>query len=534
MGKMMTIDDFMARLHDGVHVAVIGDWFGVSAKVKMRCLDCGHEWDVVPSSLLRGHGCPHCKRSGTSFMEQVLLYSMILAFGVDAVLFRNRGLIGKELDIYIPSRKFAIEIGSWFWHEQKYLNDLDKVKLCNAIGVRLITIYSDFNGGQVFCDADVWTYHENFSEERHVDVLKSVVERVYELLGLSSGLLFDRWQDILVRAAMSSRRMSTDEFKLKLVEIRPDIDVIGDFSGMHHSIQVSCRNCGFVWDSVPSRLLSGFGCRKCGRNVVSEKLSLSFDDYVSKLSVVNPDILVVGNYINASRPVDVKCLVCGYEWSPVASSLTSSGHGCPSCWERRRGVCLRSSHDDFMEKFLEKGNVNIEILGEYVTSKELIQVRCKLCGREWFSTPNQLLRGSGCIVCSGKQKKSNEMFVKELSLKQPSLVLLSDYVDCNSKVKVHCSVCNYEWDVRPVNLVKNHPSGCPRCGYKRAGNKNGRNTEQYVEELRIENPGIEVLEDYVNANTKILHRCIVCGCEFLKKPSWFLNYHKGCPACKGV
>ena len=33
-------------------------------KHEARCLGCGHEWDVVPSSVVQGHGCPVCAPLG--------------------------------------------------------------------------------------------------------------------------------------------------------------------------------------------------------------------------------------------------------------------------------------------------------------------------------------------------------------------------------------------------------------------------------------------------------------------------------------
>lgn len=57
-------------------------------------------------------------------------------------------LIGKELDIYIPEKKIAIEFNGLRWHSEWYGKKkkdyhLNKTKLCNEKGVKLIQIFED-------------------------------------------------------------------------------------------------------------------------------------------------------------------------------------------------------------------------------------------------------------------------------------------------------------------------------------------------------------------------------------------------------
>ena len=60
----------------------------------------------------------------------------------------NRTLIGpKELDIYIPSHKIAIECNGTFWHSNQYKNythHFGKFKSCLEKGVQLLTIWEDW------------------------------------------------------------------------------------------------------------------------------------------------------------------------------------------------------------------------------------------------------------------------------------------------------------------------------------------------------------------------------------------------------
>lgn len=56
--------------------------------------------------------------------------------------------------------------------------------------------------------------------------------------------------------------------------------------------------------------------------------------------------------------------------------------------------------------------------------------------------------------------------------------------------------------------------------------------EEYVEELAIKNPNVEVVDTYIDRKTPILHRCKIDGYEWQARPSNMLN-GKGCPKCAG-
>ena len=54
--------------------------------------------------------------------------------------------------------------------------------------------------------------------------------------------------------------------------------------------------------------------------------------------------------------------------------------------------------------------------------------------------------------------------------------------------------------------------------------------DKFIEELKIINPMIKVLEQYTNTRTKLKCLCLKCGNEWLAKPDNLLSKH-GCPIC---
>ena len=62
MGRRKTHAEFVAEVEAlvGDEYAVIGVYSGALAKIEVRHNDCGHEYEVQPNSILRGHRCPKC------------------------------------------------------------------------------------------------------------------------------------------------------------------------------------------------------------------------------------------------------------------------------------------------------------------------------------------------------------------------------------------------------------------------------------------------------------------------------------------
>ena len=72
------------------------------------------------------------------------LQTLLKKFNVDFVTHERKILNGKEIDIYIPSKKIGIEFNGDYWHSdaiKKKNYHFDKSKLAESKGVRLIHIY---------------------------------------------------------------------------------------------------------------------------------------------------------------------------------------------------------------------------------------------------------------------------------------------------------------------------------------------------------------------------------------------------------
>jgi len=90
--------------------------------------------------------CPICYRRniGTSFAEQEIANYIKSSYPNLEIITNTRKIISpKELDIYIPEKKLAIEFNGDYWHSTKYAGEtshLNKTNLCEDQGIKLIQI----------------------------------------------------------------------------------------------------------------------------------------------------------------------------------------------------------------------------------------------------------------------------------------------------------------------------------------------------------------------------------------------------------
>ncbi|MBQ7640219.1 MAG: hypothetical protein IJS91_04420 [Bacteroidales bacterium] len=383
-------------------ITIIGEYTRLTDTIKCKCNNCGNEWTPYANNLLKGYGCPKCSKSGTSFMEQLLLLVLINAFnGKCEVVSRDRSVIGMELDILIPTLKVAIEPGSWSMHKKALKRDTEKRRLCNEHGIRIITIYDSYTEEKPPFKTDCLVFpYDLGSEKNHSTLRNIIVPFLFHLLGLNAEFDDPSWRGFEQEAKKRSLALSTESFKERIKAISPTITILGDYVSEKTPIKCKCEICGYVWDAFPSNLFKGRGCFKCNGNP-PKNTSL----FQKELSVINPKIIVLGEYKSSKQRIRCKCAECGYEWEAFPGNLLR-GHGCTNCFNmRRRNSSKRKSHETFVSQ-IESINPNIEIVGSYVNDSTKIECRCRICGNQWMPYATNLLRGHGCPICARTWRKT--------------------------------------------------------------------------------------------------------------------------------
>ena len=275
-------------------IEIISEYQKDSTGVLCKCFGCGHTWVATPSNLLRGSGCPACAHIQTSFVERSIFFFLQHSLGKGKIFSRNRSAIGKELDIYIPDAKIAIEPGSWYWHKDKVKRDLEKQRLCRNNGIRLIIIYDSFDGdrGDYDFDNNVITIQHNLGELSYRDELDSLIQSLLKQLKIQDSFSDADKEALYARAKEAASRKSTQTFIDELFAINPNIELLGHYQGGKGKTPCLCKICGHVWDSDYEHLIRRKqGCPNCNSskkaviNLTTGKVYESASDAARQLGV---------------------------------------------------------------------------------------------------------------------------------------------------------------------------------------------------------------------------------------------------------
>lgn len=319
-----------------------------------------------------------------------------------------------------------------------------------------------------------------------------------------------------------SKKKTHQEYVEELSIKNPTVKAIEQYAGAKNLILHYCITHNIQWKTTPERVLKGCGCPECKKEQLHKNKTKSNEQYIKEVESLNPDILVIGEYINARTPIEHYCKKHHIYWNAYPESILRGG-GCCECCKEKIGDRLRKTHEQYVSDVL-KNNPNIEVKGIYVDANTPILHKCKEHNILWMAYPNNILRGHGCYICGNNLKKTNKQYVNEVNTINKYIDVIGTYIDAKTPITHRCKIDNYTWDASPDSILRG--TGCPKCARNAK-----KTTDSYVKELSLINQNIEAIEDYSGANTKILHRCKVDGFEWEATPANVL-FGCGCPECK--
>ena len=249
--------------------------YGSGKKVWWKC-PLGHSYQANPLHRTVGStNCPICNSGRqTSFAEQAFYY-YIKKLYPDAInrytdIFDNR----MELDIFIPSIRYAIEYDGIFWHKNK---DREKIKYqyCQKNNIKLIRIKED-NETDCWDIADKIYHIDNLDDRKN---LQALIIFFLQDLELWRGTFMLHYPDVnLERDSNEIMKLyrtkllenSLDKTHPKLAE-EWNYERNGDLlpsmfqSGSSERVWWKCSTCGHEWRASIYHRANGTGCNACYR-----------------------------------------------------------------------------------------------------------------------------------------------------------------------------------------------------------------------------------------------------------------------------
>ena len=114
--------------------------------LSVHCISCGNISNKTLQAFERGSQCLICYPLSTDSSEEKEVKDWISSLGMPMILNSRKIISPKELDIYIPSKNFAIEYNGLYWHSEENVlkeHHSNKTSLCKDNKIQLFHIFSD-------------------------------------------------------------------------------------------------------------------------------------------------------------------------------------------------------------------------------------------------------------------------------------------------------------------------------------------------------------------------------------------------------
>jgi hypothetical protein len=133
-----------------------------------------------------------------------------------------------------------------------------------------------------------------------------------------------------------------------------------------------------------------------------------------------------------------------------------------------------------------------------------------------------------CSYCNHSMLKIT--FKEEMRDVDPTIEILSEYIDTDTKIKCRCLIDGNEWEANPRSLLNGN--GCKICGHRKRWDSRGRKTtDDIIREMQAINHNIEIIGEYKGAHKLIECRCKIDGTKWSSYVCNLLNQSAGCPEC---
>ncbi len=376
-------------------------------KVWWKCSK-GHEWQATINNRNRGNGCPVCdSERKTSFPEYVLAYYLEK---YDLGVVHSYKGKGYELDIYIPSKRIAIEYDGYYWHKSKTKKDLEKNQKCKKDGIKLYRIRE---GLPPLKEGSI-----DYIVQKDQKNLSKVLEKILsEIIG--ANIIVDLKSDTI---AIENLREFTEKERSVLLS-NPEIaqewnyERNGSLKPEHFAPNSNKKvwwkcGSGHEWQATIVNRNKGRKCPYCS----GKKVLKGYND----LQTVNPALAKEWNHEknnglsstevtpSSNKKVWWRCSE-GHEWEATINNRTH-GNGCPYCSGRfivKGKNDLQTVNPDLAKEWNYEKNNGLTPVDVTANSNKKAWWKCRK-EHEWQATIANRNHGNGCPYCSGRYAIKDE------------------------------------------------------------------------------------------------------------------------------
>lgn len=168
----------------------------------------------------------------------------------------------------------------------------------------------------------------------------------------------------------ASHKKKTHEEYVELCKIaNPNIEIIGEYTGVKNDIKCKCKVCGGIFERRASKNVEGLGCPICANRLVVQG--------INDVATTHPDL--VKYFVNKSdaykytygstKKVLFKCPYCNTEKITSVCKIAERGFSCDKCGD---GVSYPNKFSRYFLEQLPVENVSYEWIPEWVKNHDVL------------------------------------------------------------------------------------------------------------------------------------------------------------------
>ena len=409
MAKKKTHKEFVNEIKEkyGDEYIVLGEYKGANTKLMIKHNNCGHEWNVVPDSLLRGHGCPKCGRVKSNQKKRKMHEIFVKE------IYDKCGDKYTVLGKYINTKTKVLvkhNCKECNFHEWEITPDnLLRGNGCPVCGKEINKINNkEFQ--RMFKEkyGDEFTLLDEYSGSRN----KMRIRHNCEYCGNHIRIM--RADSILKELkcrVCEELEYNEKTFKEKLSKKeKGSYELISEYKNKNTKVLIR-HKCGYSWKVEPSVILGNRGCPKCNGGIKS-----THEEFIQKIqNRFKNSYSILGTYVNNHTKIKVRhnCKKCKYnEWEIKPSSLLN-GAGCPVCANQKAVLGINTIWDT--DRWMINLGISEEDAKRYTRcSGQKIIVKCPDCGREKKKRIANIYNERSISCSCGDGKSYPEKFVYNL------------------------------------------------------------------------------------------------------------------------
>lgn len=184
------------------------------------------------------------------------------------------------------------------------------------------------------------------------------------------------------------------------------------------------------------------------------------ESFNNKLQQINPNLTIIGEYVDITTKTQVFCKICNHIWEVVPKNIIviNRATGCPKCYQLTRIISTNQIDEIIKEQQIQR-------IGNIIDTHSVIEWKCLIDQQHpiWKTSVTSIIHNkTGCPTCANNIKYSIDIINELISSITPNIKMIGPYLGMSIPTTFQCSL-EHTWDYSPSNIIHHKQIDCPVC-----------------------------------------------------------------------